>query len=114
VIVSFRCPETEKIFREQKSRKFGNIPRAAFRKLVMLHAAEKLADLAGAGASLEALRGGREGQYAIRVNDQFRICVVWNAGEARSVEIIDYHYNLSIKILTFSGRKTKLLSEPEG
>jgi RelE-like toxin of type II toxin-antitoxin system HigB len=45
----------------------------------MLHAAEKLSDLAGLSNSLEALRGDREGQYAVRVNDQFRLCFEWSA-----------------------------------
>jgi plasmid maintenance system killer protein len=46
VIVSFRCAETEKIFREKHSRKFGAIHRVAFRKLAMLNAAKALGDLA--------------------------------------------------------------------
>jgi hypothetical protein len=57
--------ETE--FKEQYSRKSGAIQCVAFRKLVMLHAANALSDLAGVGNSLEALTGDRKGQYAIRV-----------------------------------------------
>jgi toxin HigB-1 len=91
LIVSFRCAETEKIFREERSRKYGNIQRIAFRKLVMLHAAEKLSDLAGAGTSVEALKADREGQHSIRINDQFRICFEWSNGNAAGVEIVDYH-----------------------
>ncbi len=91
MIVSFRCSETEKIFNEKPSRKFAAIQRAAFRKLVMLHAAEKLSDLAGAGASLEAMKKERRGQYAIRVNTQYRICFTWSNGNAGDVEIVDYH-----------------------
>ena len=63
----------------------------AFRKLVMLHAAEKLSDLAGAGRSVEALKADREGQHSIRINDQFRICFEWSNGNAGDVEIADYH-----------------------
>jgi proteic killer suppression protein len=91
LIVSFRCAETEKIFNRQPSRKFGNIQRVAFRKLIMLDAAAKLSDLAGYGASLEALRKDREGQHSIRVNDQYRICFVWSGHDAHEVEIVDYH-----------------------
>ena len=40
---------------------------------------------------LEALHGDRKGQHSIRINDQWRICFVWRAGNARNVEIVDYH-----------------------
>ncbi|HEX5482276.1 MAG TPA: type II toxin-antitoxin system RelE/ParE family toxin, partial [Terriglobia bacterium] len=36
-------------------------------------------------------RGGRTGQYSIRINDQWRICFAWRAGHAEDVEIVDYH-----------------------
>ncbi len=91
MIVSFRCTETARIFREENSRKFGNIQRVAFRRLVALNAAAALADLGGKGMSLEALSGDRKGQYSIRVNDQFRVCFSWSNGDASAVEIVDYH-----------------------
>jgi toxin HigB-1 len=91
VIVSFPCSETERIFREETSRKFGNIQRVAFRRLVLLDNAGALSDLAGGGASLEALMKDRRGQHAIRINDQYRICFVWSDGNASHVEIVDYH-----------------------
>ena len=40
---------------------------------------------------LEKLYGNRSGQYSIRINDQWRICFVWEAGQAKAVEIVDYH-----------------------
>jgi toxin HigB-1 len=40
---------------------------------------------------LEALRGDREGQWSIRVNDQWRICFAWRGNEAHDVEFVDYH-----------------------
>ena len=43
------------------------------------------------GNRLERLRGDREGQYSIRINDQWRICFVWQEGDAYDVEITDYH-----------------------
>ena len=43
------------------------------------------------GNRLEALRGDREGQYSIRINDQYRICFIWNGSEAVDVQIVDYH-----------------------
>jgi toxin HigB-1 len=91
VIVSFRCAETEKIFKEKHSQKFGAIQRVAFRKLVMLHAAKAFNDLAGASNSLEALSGGRKGRNAIRINIQYRLGFVWSDGNAGNVEIVDYH-----------------------
>jgi proteic killer suppression protein len=46
---------------------------------------------APAGNRLEALRGDREGQFSIRINDRYRICFVWQAKDAHEVEIVDYH-----------------------
>jgi proteic killer suppression protein len=43
------------------------------------------------GNRLERLRGDREGQYSIRINDRWRICFTWRAGDAYHVEITDYH-----------------------
>ncbi len=58
----------------------------------MIDAAEILVDLQSPpGNRLERLRGDREGQYSIRINDQWRICFGWENGEAYDVEIVDYH-----------------------
>ncbi|MEE8544829.1 MAG: type II toxin-antitoxin system RelE/ParE family toxin [Alphaproteobacteria bacterium] len=43
------------------------------------------------GYRLEALKGDRAGQHGIRVTERWRICLVWRAGEAGEVEIVDYH-----------------------
>jgi len=43
------------------------------------------------GDHLEALRGDRDGQHSIRINEQFRVCFVWRDGDALDVEIVDYH-----------------------
>jgi proteic killer suppression protein len=43
------------------------------------------------GNRLEKLSGDREGQYSIRINQQWRICFVWSNGGADDVEIVDYH-----------------------
>jgi proteic killer suppression protein len=37
------------------------------------------------------LQGDRQGQYSIRINDQYRICFRWLQENAYDVEIIDYH-----------------------
>jgi proteic killer suppression protein len=58
----------------------------------MLDAAESRQDLrVPPGNRLERLSGGREGQYSIRINDQWRVCIRWRDGEAHDVEIVDYH-----------------------
>ncbi len=61
-------------------------------KLAILDAAVELSELlVPPGNRLEKLKGRRAGQHSIRVNDQFRICFVWKAGNAHDVEIVDYH-----------------------
>jgi len=92
VIRTFRCRETEKVFRREHSRRFGNIEKVARRKLRMLDDAEKLEDVGAVpGNRLEALAGDRKGKYSVRINDQWRICFGWREGAAEDVEIVDYH-----------------------
>jgi len=58
----------------------------------MLGAAESLSDLrVPPGNRLEKLSGNRQGQYSIRINDQWRICFRWKEGDVYDVEIADYH-----------------------
>jgi proteic killer suppression protein len=58
----------------------------------MLNRAETLQDLRVPPANrLERLVGNRNGQYSIRINDQWRICFEWQEGDALNVEIVDYH-----------------------
>lgn len=62
------------------------------RKLLQLDNARSLNDLrAPPGNRLEALSGDRRGQCSIRINDQWRVCFVWDGADAREVEIVDYH-----------------------
>ena len=64
----------------------------ARRRLAFLTAARSLDDLrAWPGLNLHALQRERYGQYAVRINDQYRICFAWTAGDADAVEIADYH-----------------------
>jgi proteic killer suppression protein len=66
--------------------------RAALRKLRMLNRAENLNDLSvPLGNRLESLKGKRKGQHSIRINDQWRICFVWQDMDAWDVKITDYH-----------------------
>ena len=66
--------------------------RVALRKLRMLNRAINLDDLRIPPANrLEKLTGDRAGQWSIRINDQWRLCFLWKAGDAFDAEIIDYH-----------------------
>ena len=70
----------------------ADVMRAALRKLLMLDAAATVEALSlPPGNRLEALRGDREGQHSIRINQQWRICFVWRNGNSYDVEITDYH-----------------------
>jgi proteic killer suppression protein len=94
MIVGFRSPETERIWRGFRSRRYPpEIQALALRKLRMLHAAADLNDLRRPpGNRLQRLVGDRAGEHSIRVNDQWRICFVWPAeNNADEVEIVDYH-----------------------
>ncbi|OGO39934.1 MAG: plasmid maintenance system killer family protein [Chloroflexi bacterium RBG_16_57_9] len=93
MIKSFRDKETERIFRRSFSRRLPpNIQRAALRRLTFLHAAKDLSDLSMLPSNrLEPLSGDRQGQYSIRINDQWRICFEWIGQDAYNVEIVDYH-----------------------
>ena len=92
MIESFACAETKRIFEAIASRRFPpEIQRTARRKLLQIHAATQIRDLAvPPGNQLEALKGDRKGQHSIRINKQWRICFRWEAG-AHDVEILDYH-----------------------
>lgn len=93
MIRSFRDRETEKAFNREPSRRWSrDLQRVALRKLLMLDAAETLADLrVPPGNRLEKLSGDRQGQHSIRINDRWRICFRWGEGDAHDVEIADYH-----------------------
>lgn len=92
MIKSFKSEEAEKIFRGQFSRKLPPAIQRAARKLEPLHAATVLETLrAPPGNRLEALTHNRQGQYSIRVNEQWRVCFVWRDGDAYDVEIVNYH-----------------------
>jgi proteic killer suppression protein len=93
MIKSFRAKETEKIWLGQRSSKLPqDIQQIARRKLRMINNARSLNDLRAPPANrLEALRGKRAGQHSVRINDQWRICFIWSAGDVLNVEIVDYH-----------------------
>lgn len=93
MIVSFRDADAELLWNTGKNRRIpASLRRTAFKRLSILNAALALTNLSvPPGNRLEALLGNRKGQHSIRVNEQFRICFVWRAGNAHDVEIVDYH-----------------------
>jgi len=93
VIKSFGDKETRKIWQGQYSKRLPqDIQQLARRKLRLINNAHTLTDLRLPPANrLEPLRGQRAGQHSIRINDQWRICFIWKAGQVFDVEIVDYH-----------------------
>ena len=92
MIKSFKCADPDSLFHDVLVTRFRSIERPARRKLLYLHRARTLDDLRQApGDCLEALKGIRKGQYSIRVNDQWRICLKWSNGAVIDVEIEDDH-----------------------
>ncbi|MGD8166651.1 type II toxin-antitoxin system RelE/ParE family toxin [Herbiconiux sp. P16] len=93
MIHSFADLNTERVWNRQHVRRFGSdLQRMANRKLLILDAAEDLNELRiPPGNRLEQLKGDREGQHSIRINDQWRICFVWTPTGPVDVEIVDYH-----------------------
>jgi toxin HigB-1 len=90
--VTFRDKETEQLWNRIRVRRFEQIERPARIKLAILGNAKGLADLRHIpGLRLQALSGKRDGQYSIRINDQYRVCFCWKDNEAQDVEITDYH-----------------------
>jgi proteic killer suppression protein len=91
-IQGFKCADTEKLFKTEKSQRFGAIRSAATRKLTMLEAATVLNDLRSPpGNHLEALVGDRAGQHSIRINAQWRVCFVWTDVGPKDVEITNHY-----------------------
>ena len=92
MIRSFGDKDTAKFASGETVRRFQSFERAAYRKIKYLMAAVTLEDLRSPpGNRLETLSGDRAGQHSIRINDQWRICFIWNDSAAENVEIVDYH-----------------------
>lgn len=93
MIIDWKSAEAEIIFRGETSKKLpSDIQNAVRRKLFILNNALTKEDLnSPPGNQLEALKGDRAGQQSIRVNDQWRVCFVWDGHNASEVEVVDYH-----------------------
>ncbi len=90
MIKSFANQQTAEIWRTGKTK--GSPPaNITKRKLAMLDGAVEVSDLKyPPGNRLEKLRGDRQGQYSIRINEQYRICFLWRDRDAYNVEITDH------------------------
>ncbi|CAN2043359.1 toxin HigB-1 [Candidatus Magnetomoraceae bacterium gMMP-1] len=92
MINSFKCKDTENLFNDIDVKKFRAISKQTRIKLEMLNAAVFLNSLRiPPGNRLKQLKGNRAGQYSIRINNQWRICFVWENNTICNVEIVDYH-----------------------
>lgn len=93
MIKTFADKRTQELYAYGKTKKFpANVTPRAARKLEYLNLAKTLDDLlVPPGNRLHALSGDRQGQHAISINDQWRICFRFEDGDAHEVEVCDYH-----------------------
>lgn len=94
MIQSFRNKQTRAFAEGEIVRQFQPFSRQVYKRLEILEAATRLADLQQLPSNrLEALKGSRLGQFSIRINEQWRICFEWpkDALGPQNVEIVDYH-----------------------
>lgn len=91
MIKGFKCKKTARLFKGERVAAFSGFSRQAEKRLRILDAAETLEALKALPSNrFKSLYGDRAEQYSIRVNRQWRVCFIWDAG-AHEVEIIDYH-----------------------
>ena len=92
MIRTFHCKKTERLWKRERVKDFESIEAVALRRLTALDSAQALNDLlTPPGHRLEALRGDRQGQYSIRINDQYRVCFTWKEETAHDVEITKHY-----------------------
>ncbi|MBW2431920.1 MAG: type II toxin-antitoxin system RelE/ParE family toxin [Deltaproteobacteria bacterium] len=93
MIKTFADRHTREVYVKGKSKRIApDIIKRAVRRLEYIDLATCLDDLKVPPSNrLHALKGDRKGQYAISINDQWRICFKFDEGDAYDVEITDYH-----------------------
>lgn len=92
MIQSFRDKRTKQLFEGNRVPEFQAFARQAEKRLRALDAADTLEALMMLPSNrFKALTGKRQGQYSIRINNQWRICFEWGSAGPENVEIVDYH-----------------------
>ena len=94
MIHGYRDKRTKEFAEGKRVKEFEGFRRQAEKRLDILEAATSIADLQALPSNaLEGLKGDRKGQYSIRINMQWRICLEWPAGQSgpSNVEIVEYH-----------------------
>lgn len=92
MIQSFRDKRTKQLFEGNRVPEFQAFARQAEKRLRVLDAADTLEALMLLPSNrFKALTGKRQGQYSIRINNQWRICFEWGSAGPENVEIVDYH-----------------------
>jgi proteic killer suppression protein len=93
MIGSFKDTRLETLWNLQSVKGIGyDVAKAIRRKLVMIEAATDINQLRIPPANhLERLKGNRSSQYSLRVNDQWRLCFIWEHGRGEEIELVDYH-----------------------
>jgi proteic killer suppression protein len=89
----FGNKQAEKLFKAERVKGVPtDVAQRAHNKLRIVARIDSLRDLEMfPGMKLESLKGNRKGQHSVRVNDQWRICFVWNGHETEQIEFVDYH-----------------------
>ena len=92
MIKSFACRDTEKLFNDQRVRRFQSFERQARKRLMVLHASPSMkALILNPDNKFHALKGDMKGQFAISINKQRRLSFQWHDANAFNVEVIGYH-----------------------
>ena len=92
MIQSFRDKRTKRVFDGKRVPDFQAFARQAEKRLRVLDAADTIEALMMLPSNrFKALTGKRQGQYSIRINNQWRICFEWGSAGPENVEIVDYH-----------------------
>lgn len=93
MIKSFADKRTQELYAKGRSNKFpADVASRPARKLEYVNLADQLEDLKVPPSNrLHPLSGDRQGQHAISINDQWRICFRFDNGDAYEVEVCDYH-----------------------
>ena len=89
----FRNESTLRLFYGERVRRYPvDLTQRTQNKLKIVYSASRLEDLAvPPGNRLEAWRGSRKGQWSIRINEQWRVCFVWDENKTTAIEVVDYH-----------------------